>query len=105
MTAAALALGVFPVIAGAQEVAATDSAAATDTAATPALSVTPDFAADAWVDANQPIGLRLSRPLDIQNERLAVIVGRTDLAALVTVTPHRARYARNTTPIPDGASE
>jgi len=105
MTAAALALGVFPVSAGAQEVAATDSAAATDTAATPALSVTPDFAADAWVDANQPIGLRLSRPLNIQNERLAVIVGRTDLSALFTVTPLVARYAGNTLPLPSGESE
>jgi len=70
-----------------------------------ALTVTPDFGADAWVDGNQPIGLRLSRPLDIRTERLAVIVGRTDLSALFTVTPTIARYAANTLRLPSGETE
>ena len=70
-----------------------------------ALVVTPDFGGDAWVDGNQPIGLRLSRPLDIRTERLAVIVGRTDLSALFTVTPTVARYAANTLRLPSGETE
>lgn len=71
----------------------------------PQLTVTPDFASDAWVDAYQPIGLRLSRPIDTQAERLAVVIGRTDLSALFTVTPLVARYAANTLPLPRGESE
>ena len=69
------------------------------------LTVTPDFAGDAWVDAKQPIGIRLSRPLDLSTERLAVVIGRTDLSALFTVTPLTARYAANTLPLPRGESE
>jgi hypothetical protein len=69
------------------------------------LVITPDFGGDAWVDATQPIGLRLSRPLDLRNERLAVVVGRTDLSALFTVTPTVARYAANTLPLPSGETE
>ena len=69
------------------------------------LVITPDFGGDAWVDATQPIGLRLSRPLDLRTERLAVVVGRTDLSALFTVTPTVARYAANTLPLPSGETE
>lgn len=69
------------------------------------LSVTADFGGDAWVDAYQPIGFRLSRPLAIQSERLAIVLGRTDLSALFTVTPLVARYAANTLPLPSGESE
>src|SRR5512141_173708 len=60
------------------------------------LAITGDFGSDGWVDANQPIGLRFSRPLDLRTERLAVIVGHTDLSALFAVTPTVARYAANT---------
>lgn len=70
-----------------------------------AVVVTPDFGNDAWVDGNQPIGLRLSRPLDIRTERLAVFVGHTDLSALFTVTPTVARYAANTLRLPSGETE
>jgi hypothetical protein len=69
------------------------------------LTVAPDFAADAWVDANQPIGLRLSRPLDLAHERLAVVLERTDLSALFTVTPTVARYSATTLALPSGESE
>lgn len=69
------------------------------------LSVTPDFGTDSWVDGNQPIGLRLSRPLDIRTERLAVVVGHTDLSALFTVTPTVARYSANTLRLPSGETE
>lgn len=69
------------------------------------LTVTTDFPVDGWVDAYQPIGLRLSRPLNTQTERLAIIVGRSDLSALFTVTPLVARYAANTLPLPRGESE
>lgn len=86
---------------GAVPVPAQESA----TAASEALVITPDFGGDAWVDANQPIGLRLSRPLDLRRERLAVIVGHTDLSALFSVTPTVARYAANTLPLPGGESE
>src|SRR4029078_9674719 len=65
------------------------------------LTVTADFANDAWVDSNQPIALRLSRPLDLQTERLAVVIGRTDLSALFTVTPTVARYQANNAPLPN----
>jgi hypothetical protein len=75
------------------------------TVSAPPLAVTTDFPADSWVDAYQPIGLRLSRPLNLQTERLAVVVGRTDLSALFTVTPIVARYAANTLPLPSGESE
>ena len=70
-----------------------------------ALTVTPDFAADAWVDPGQQIGLRLSRPLNLQTERLAVMIGRTDLSALFFVTPTVARYSANTLPLASGESE
>src|SRR4029078_882422 len=79
--------------------------ASPDSVSGSALTVTPDFGADLWVDGNQPIGLRLSRPLDIRTERLAVIVGRTDLSALFTVTPTIARYAANTLRLPSGETE
>ena len=68
------------------------------------LVLTPDYGDGAWVDAAQPIGLRLSRPLDLQTERLAIVVGRTDLSALFTITPTVARYAANTLPLPKGES-
>ena len=70
-----------------------------------ALTVTPDFAADAWVDPGQQIGLRLSRPLNLQTERLAIMVGRSDLSALFFVTPTVARYSANTLPLASGESE
>ena len=90
----------------AQEPVAADSTAtpAADSAAT-ALTIEPDYAADGWVDSNQPIGLRLSRPLNPQTERLAVIIGRTDLSALFMVTPLVARYSANTLPLPAGETE
>ena len=69
------------------------------------LVITPDFANDAWVEGNQPIGLRLSRPLDLKTERLAVVVGHTDLSALFTVTPTVARYSANTLRLPSGETE
>ena len=71
----------------------------------PALTISTDFPADTWVDAYQPIGLRLSRPLNIQTERLAVVIGRTDLSALFTVTPLVARYSANTLQLPAGENE
>ena len=69
------------------------------------LTISTDFPPDSWVDAYQPIGLRLSRPLNLQTERLAVILGRTDLSALFSVTPLVARYSANTLPLPSGESE
>jgi hypothetical protein len=69
------------------------------------LVITPDFGNDAWVEGNQPIGLRLSRPLDPGTERLAVVIGHTDLSALFTVTPAVARYAANTLRLPSGETE
>ena len=74
-------------------------------AAADSLVITPDFANDAWVEGNQPIGLRLSRPLDLKTERLAVVIGRTDVSALFTVTPTTARYAANTLRLPSGETE
>lgn len=88
----------FPGALLAQAVAASDSAPVT-------LAVTPDYAADGWVDSKQPIGLRFSRPLNPQTERLAVMVGRTDLSALFMVTPIDARYSANTLPLPTGETE
>jgi hypothetical protein len=70
-----------------------------------ALVVTPDFEGDAWVDGNQPIGLRLSRPLNLHTERLAIVLGKTDLSALFTVTPTVARYSAGTLRLPSGESE
>src|SRR5687767_5180878 len=81
------------------------SAQETAPAAEVPFGVTPDFAGDGWVDAYQPIGLRLSRPLNLETERLAVLIGRTDVSALFTVTPIVARYAANTLPLPRGESE
>lgn len=69
------------------------------------IAISPDFPAEGWVDAFQPIGLRLSRPLNLQTERLAVVIGRTDLSALFTVTPLVARYSASTLPLPSGESE
>jgi hypothetical protein len=82
----------------AQAVVTPDSAMA-------ALTVTVDYASDGWVDSNQPIGIRFSRPLNLQMERLAVLVGRTDLSALFTVTPIEARYSATTLPLPKGETE
>ncbi len=92
---------VFLAVLGAASAAAQDPAGA----GSEPLSVTTDFPSDSWVDAYQPIGLRLSRPLNVQTERLAVILGRTDLSALFTVTPIVARYSANTLPLPSGENE
>lgn len=88
----------LPKVLSAQAVATVDSAIAV-------LAVTPDYAPDGWVDSNQPIGLRFSRPLNPQTEQLAVVVGRTDLSALFTVTPIVARYSATTLPLPSGETE
>src|SRR5687768_9964735 len=96
---ACAALGMsFPRVLFAQAVVASDSATA-------ALTVTPEYAPDGWVDSKQPIGLQLSRPLNTQTERLAVVVGRTDLSALFTVTATVARYSATTLPLPKGETE
>jgi len=84
---------------------AQDSTAVLAGSAAETLVVTPDFEGDAWVDGNQPIGLRLSRPLNLRTERLAVVLGRTDLSALFTVTPTVARYSAGTLRLPSGESE
>jgi hypothetical protein len=94
---AALVLSPLPQIVGAQDAAPLPSVEP--------LVITPDFGNDAWVEGNQPIGLRLSRPLDLKTERLAVVVGHTDLSALFTVTPTVARYAANTLRLPSGETE
>jgi hypothetical protein len=82
-----------------------DAQDAVNAAGVEPLVITPDFANDAWVEGNQPIGLRLSRPLDLKTERLAVVVGHTDLSALFTVTPTVARYSANTLRLPSGETE
>ncbi|HUQ20510.1 MAG TPA: hypothetical protein VM099_12925 [Gemmatimonadaceae bacterium] len=87
-----------------QETLIAQAAAAPDSTVT-ALAISPDYAPDGWVDSNQPIGFRLNRPLDIQTERLALVVGRTDLSALFMVTPTTARYSANTLPLPTGETE
>src|SRR5688500_2358853 len=79
-------------------------AVASDSATAP-LTVTPDYAPDGWVDSKQPIGLQLSRPLNAQTERLAVVVGRTDLSALFTVAGTVARYSATTLSLPKGEAE
>ena len=87
-----------------RSILAQDSVAVASTGMEP-LVITPDFGNDAWVEGNQPIGLRLSRPLDLKNERLAVVIGHTDISALFTVTPTVARYAANTLRLPSGETE
>lgn len=105
----ALSVTISPLVSFGQTTPASDSVtsepARSDSAAAAALTITPDYAADGWVDSNQPIGLRFSRPLNPQTERLAVIVGRTDLSALFMVTPIVARYSANTLPLPTGETE
>ncbi len=80
-------------------------AAQGEVAAGDSLVVTPDFASDVWLDSNQQIGLTLSRPLNPQTERLAIMIGHIDLSALFSTTSTRARYSGNTLPLPSGESE
>ncbi|HLE57653.1 MAG TPA: hypothetical protein VJB15_11265 [Rhodothermia bacterium] len=69
----------------AQAAATSDSAAAAA-----ALTVTPDYASDGWVDSNQPIGLRFSRPLNLQTEHRTFPVMVLRVGTLSTIDPDEA---------------
>ncbi|MGH9839160.1 MAG: hypothetical protein ACREEM_10280 [Blastocatellia bacterium] len=69
------------------------------------LTVTVDFAEKKSVSPNEPIEVRLSRPLQSLEGRLAVLVGESDLTALFAATETGLRYAPEALPLPAGETE
>jgi hypothetical protein len=65
-----------------------------------ALSVTTTFEKPVQVD--EPIEVRLNRPLDPATERLAVIIGQTDWSGLLVSTDRGAILRRTSIPLPVG---
>jgi len=64
--------------------------------------VTPAFTPGEWLEADAPIELRLSAPLQPGTGSLAVLLGDTDLTALFDVTQNRMVYHPNALPLPAG---
>src|SRR5262245_26403211 len=68
------------------------------------LQVSASFA-DKQVAADEAIELRLNRPLRKEEGSLALIVGKSDLSALLIVTEKSLRYDPKTLPLPLGESQ
>lgn len=68
----------------------------------PALTVQANFTAQQPLQSLAPIVLRLNRPLQAAEGRLAVFIGLTDMTALFTATPISLSYAPKTLPLPTG---
>ncbi len=66
------------------------------------LTVTGDFTEKESVAPSEPIELRLSRPLQPSEGRLAVVVGESDLTALFAATETSLRYGPGALPLPAG---
>lgn len=70
-----------------------------------ALSVTAGFDTARWLAPDAALELRLSRPLESGEGRIAVFIGPTDLTALFTVTADRVTYRPGAVPLPPGETE
>ena len=66
------------------------------------LAITPSFDAQTPVAPDQPIELRLSRPLKTNEGHIAVVIGRTDLTSLFITDGTRLVYAPSLVPLPLG---
>ncbi len=69
------------------------------------LTVTTSFANENPVTPGEQIELRLSRPLQPSEGRLAVMIGQTDLTSLFTVSERIARYNPTALPLTAGQTE
>jgi hypothetical protein len=74
-------------------------------AADSSLSATASFPSDRFVPADTPISFTLSRPLTAGEGRLALVVGSTDLSALVDRSPTSLTFRPQTIRLPRGESE
>src|SRR5688572_2960291 len=68
------------------------------------LAITSSFDAQTPVAPDQPIELRLSRPLKTNEGHIAVVIGRTDLTSLFISDGTRLVYAPSLVPLPLGQS-
>ena len=69
------------------------------------LTVTGDFAEKASVAPDEPIELRLNRPLRESEGKLAVIVGTADLTGLFAAADGGLRYGPGALPLPAGETQ
>lgn len=69
------------------------------------LRITSDLPVDEFVSRDAVIELRLSRPVDLETERLAVFFGTTDVTTLFHRAGDRLRYAAGILPLPAGEGE
>jgi hypothetical protein len=67
--------------------------------------VTAGFDTAHWHAPDAPIELRMSRPLENGEGRIAVLAGRIDLSPLFTASGERLRYRAGAVPLPTGESE
>ena len=87
------------------------AAAAQEFSPTPAPSPAPELAVAAsfsdgrWLSPEDPIELRLSEAVPIDQGRLAVVIGRTDWTALFDVTAEVLRYRPSLVRLPRGESQ
>jgi hypothetical protein len=71
----------------------------------PELIVSARFAGKQAITPLERIDLRINRPLEPAEGRLAVFVGLTDMTALFTATPNSLSYAPKSLPLPTGENE
>ncbi|HXI13017.1 MAG TPA: hypothetical protein VNM92_10260 [Thermoanaerobaculia bacterium] len=68
-------------------------------------AITANFTAQQHLPSNTPIELRLNRPLESTEGRLALFVDKTDVTALFTALPGRLVYQGERYPLPAGEHE
>lgn len=69
-----------------------------------ALTITPGFAGKISLTPTEQIALTLSRPLQL-NERIAVVIGQTDLSSLFTLNGETMTYQPSLFPLPPDETE
>jgi hypothetical protein len=67
--------------------------------------ITAGWATDQFLSGRSAIELAIDHPLDLAHERLAVLVGTTDVSGLVEMSGVQVRYQPGATPLPAGESE
>lgn len=69
------------------------------------LTISAGFPSEQFLPSNTPIELRLSRPLEASDGRLALFVDQTDITSVFTAFPDRVVYQGERHPLPAGQHE
>lgn len=69
------------------------------------LTILPGWSTDQFQSGRAPLELTLSRPLDAQAERLALVIGALDVSGLLEVRGQHVRYRPTAMRLPAGESE